>query len=409
MKKVNELCELIAARKEEMAADLMEMSFIPAINPRMNGKGEYKRMQWIMSALDKYQIPYEVIKVPDTAVDEGVRLNIVVKFDGLETTEKTVWLIAHVDTVNTGALENWMNDPFSPLRSDGKIYGLGVEDNSQAVITGIYTARLLQEYDIRAKCNIGFIFASDEETGSKYGLHALIEQNVFGKYDEAIVPDGGSPDGTFIEIAEKSQVWLRFTVNGKQAHAAMPEFGINACSVGMHMGVEIEDTLKKEFNAVDTLFQPPISTFELTQKFSNVDSPNVLPGKDIFIIDMRILPIYTVDAVMGRIQEITKKYEKEYSVVVELEYVTRVDAPAPTSKDSEIVKNLISSLQEQGIKAYYGGIGGGTCGAVLREKNIPAVIWSTLDELAHQPNEYVIIDNLVRDAQIFISTIFKYC
>jgi succinyl-diaminopimelate desuccinylase len=48
-----------------------------------------------------------------------------------------------------------------------------------------------------------------------------------------------------------------------------------------------------------------------------------------------------------------------------------------------------------------GGIGGGTCAAFFRKIDIPAVVWSTVDETAHQPNEYAKIENLLKDAKIF--------
>ena len=41
-----------------------------------------------------------------------------------------------------------------------------------------------------------------------------------------------------------------------------------------------------------------MSSFEVTQKFVNVESPNVMPGKDEFCMDLRILPDYPVDEVM---------------------------------------------------------------------------------------------------------------
>lgn len=410
MSQKQELHAMVEARQEEMAADLMEMSRIPAVNPRMNGKGEYARMQWIQTYLEKYGIAYDVISVPDEAVPEGVRLNLVVKLPGSEDTQRTLWLIGHVDTVNSGDLENWNTDPFSPERIGGRIYGLGVEDNSQAVITALHTCRLVVENKIQAKCNLGFIFASDEETGSAYGLHALLDHGIFSPKDEAIVPDAGSADGSFVEIAEKSQVWLKFTVTGKQAHASMPQLGVNATSAAMHLGVEIEDMLKREFAKEDPLFNPPYSTFELTQKFANVDSPNVLPGKDIFVMDLRILPCYTVDQVMDRIHAVIEKYEKEREgIQIQVEFITRVDAPDPTPSDSDIVTRLVASIRESGVDAYYGGIGGGTCGAILRAHHIPAAVWSTLDELAHQPNEYVVVENLVKDTKVYISTILKYC
>jgi succinyl-diaminopimelate desuccinylase len=396
--------------KEQIAGDIIEMSKIPAINPRMNGLGEYKRFQWIIQFLEKRGIQYKLIQVPDSAVEEKVRLNVVVTIDGTEDTEKTLWFIAHVDTVNTGDLDLWNTDPFNPQREGDRIYGLGVEDNSQSVISQLYTCAALFENKARAKCNIGFIFGSDEETGSQYGLHALLEENIFSNRDEAVVPDGGSPDGSFIEIAEKSMVWLKFTVKGKQGHAAMPHLGVNACSAGMHLGVELEDMLKKEFTSLDELFDPPYSTFELTQKLANVESPNVMPGNDVFYIDMRILPEFTVDQVVKRIDEVVKLFTDNHEgIQVHYEFTNRVDAPKPTSSEAEVVQKLLKSLKESGIEnAYYGGIGGGTCGAILRARDIPAVVWSHLDELAHQPNEYVKISNIIKDIKIFLSTIQKY-
>jgi succinyl-diaminopimelate desuccinylase len=58
-------------------------------------------------------------------------------------------------------------------------------------------------------------------------------------------------------------------------------------------------------------------------------------------------------------------------------------------------------VKVRGIQPKIGGIGGGTCAAHFRRVSIPAVVWSTVDETAHQPNEYAKIDNMVNDAKIF--------
>ena len=49
-------------------------------------------------------------------------------------------------------------------------------------------------------------------------MKALLDKGLIQPKDEAIVPDGGSTDGSFVEIAEKSQIWLKFTINGKTSH-----------------------------------------------------------------------------------------------------------------------------------------------------------------------------------------------
>ena len=40
--------------------------------------------------------------------------------------------------------------------------------------------------------------------------------------------------------------------------------------------------------------------------------------------------------------------------------------------------------------------------------DIPAVVWATLDDTCHSPNEYVVIDNMIRDTQIYLSVLDKY-
>jgi succinyl-diaminopimelate desuccinylase len=70
--------------------------------------------------------------------------------------------------------------------------------------------------------------------------------------------------------------------------------------------------------------------------------------------------------------------------------------------ESEIVVLLKKAvLQARGLEATVGGIGGGTCAAFFRKQGIRAVVWSTIDEVAHQPDEYARVVNMVADAKVF--------
>lgn len=405
-----EIKEHVAKRQDEMVRHVLELGAIPGVNPRMGGQGERERVLWLEKFFDKHGIPYRAYDIADDAVAEGKRTSLVVKFDGAEEPEKTLWFMAHMDTVAPGDLDSWDTDPFVPQQKGDRIYGLGVEDNGQAVVCLMQTCLMMRELDLRPKCSVAFLFAADEETGSQFGLHALMEENgLFSSQDEAVVPDAGSADGSFIEVAEKSQVWLVFTVLGKQAHGSMPHLGTNAGYIGAKMAVEIVETLRAKYAYKDDLFDPPYSTFEYTQKLSNVDSPNVLPGKDVFAMDLRILPQFTVDEVLDCVNRIISRYEYEYKVQISYEITQRADAAPVTPPESKVAAELLRILREAGVQARCGGIGGGTCGAILRKYHIPTVVWSTLDELAHQPNEYTIIPNLVQDTSVFLAMIKAYC
>jgi succinyl-diaminopimelate desuccinylase len=42
---------------------------------------------------------------------------------------------------------------------------------------------------------------------------------------------------------------------------------------------------------------------------------------------------------------------------------------------------------------------------VFRRAGYPAVVYSKIDESAHQPDEYCILDNLIGDAKVFALTL----
>jgi succinyl-diaminopimelate desuccinylase len=70
-------------------------------------------------------------------------------------------------------------------------------------------------------------------------------------------------------------------------------------------------------------------------------------------------------------------------------------------------------LLSQAVQKVYGvttrpiGIGGGTVGAFLRNENIDAVVWGRLEESAHQPNEYVLIANILGDATVMATLMMQ--
>jgi succinyl-diaminopimelate desuccinylase len=243
---------------------------------------------------------------------------------------------------------------------------------------------------------------ADEETGSKKGIdYVLRTSNPFRKEDVIIVPDAGNSEGTMIEVAEKSILWLKISTWGKQTHGSTPEKGINSFKAASFFITQV-DRLYSLFNKKDPLFEPPISTFEPTKKESNVPNINTIPGDDIFYMDCRILPQYDVENVIKKINEIAGLTEKKFGVRIEIsEYQKALSAPS-TSPDAPVVmmlKRAIKAVYDKEAKAI--GIGGGTVAASFRRAGFCAACWSRCDETAHQPNEYSIIENMVGDAKVF--------
>lgn len=406
--------EEIEKLRDEMVETLIELIKIPAISPDSDGEGEYDKAQKLLEIIKGW--PFDRIErydAPDPRAKNGVRPNILAYYYGEQGEESPrLWILTHLDVVPPGNLSKWtVTKPFEPLVKDGKIYGRGSEDNGQSLVASLYAVRALMNLGIRPKRTIILAFVSDEETGSKHGLEWLMKEHseVFRKDDLVLVPDGGNEEGTFIEIAEKSILWMKIKVKGKQVHASMPGLGLNAHRIAIDYAKALDEFLHEKYNARDELFDPPESTFEPTMGGNPSDAPNIAPGEHEVVFDCRVLPQYNLDNILNDAQElaeeIKEKYRKEVNgkvlPEVKVEVLQRLDAPAPTPKDSEIVKLLQKAIKEfRGKDVKIGGIGGGTFAAYFRKLGIPAVVWATLDEMAHQPNEYAKIENMVEDAKI---------
>ncbi|UCB49569.1 MAG: M20/M25/M40 family metallo-hydrolase, partial [Deltaproteobacteria bacterium] len=232
--------------------------------------------------------------------------------------------------------------------------------------------------------------------------YLLINHGDFFRRDDLIaVPDGGNDEGTMIEVAEKSMLWLKFTVIGRQCHASTPEKGKNslygAAKLIMALG-----KLKDEFGLADDLYRPPLSTFEPTKMEANIPNINTIPGRDVFYMDCRILPEYGVDDILAAAEEITGQVAKELDLSILVEPVYRQEAATPTPADAPVVKFLTKAIKTvTGLEARPMGIGGGTVAAFFRKAGLPAAVGITMPNTPHQPNEYCLIKNIISDTKVF--------
>lgn len=392
---------------EKWAIDLQRgLVAIPAITPISGGTGELDKTVWLEKELSK--LKFDSIRrydAPHKEAKGGVRPNIVALYKGTKS-DRTFWIMAHTDIVPPGDLSLWKTDPYKLHIEGRKLIGRGVEDNHQGLVSGLLAVRAMMDTGWRPPFNVGLLFAADEETGSEYGAGWLCEHHpeLFGKNDMFIVPDGGQPDGGMVEVAEKSIWWLKIMTHGKQCHASMPQKGRNAFRAASDLVVRL-NSLYKTFPKSDKLFDPPMSTFEPTKKENNIPNINTLPAEDVFYLDSRVLPCYPLKQVEAEIKRLAKEVEKAHKVTITFENVQRGEAAPPTSPTDPLVTSLIGAIKTvHGVKGVPKGIGGGTVAAFFRKLNLPAVVYSKLDEVAHQPNEYCFLDNLLGDAKVFALT-----
>lgn len=396
----SELFSYIKESKKKMVQLESLLTSHPALAPENGGQGELEKAKALVDWLKNEGVAdsqIEEFDAPDPRVKSGVRPNVVVTIPG-EKNDYNIWVMAHLDVVPVGNLKLWNTDPWCVVEKDGKIYGRGVEDNQQGLVSGVFAGLSFVKKNVKPAHTVKLLFMADEEVGSAFGMIWLLRNTkIFQKNDIYLIPDGGDKNGETIEIAEKNILWLKLTVKGQQCHGSRPDQGNNACLAACALSIRLNE-LQNVFNRRNPLFSPDYSTFQPTMRFANVEGVNIIPGEDVFCMDCRILPCYTISQVLKEVENQIAETEKLYKVKISYEILQKSESPA-TSENALVVTKLKDAIKAaHGIQARTIGIGGGTVGAELRREGMSCVVWSTMDELAHMPNEYCIVENIVKDA-----------
>jgi succinyl-diaminopimelate desuccinylase len=201
-------------------------------------------------------------------------------------------------------------------------------------------------------------------------------------------------------------LWLRFRTSGRQCHASTPHLGNNAFRAASFLVARLNGFYEK-FDRTDPLYGPPISTFEPTKKEANVPNVNTIPGEDVFYLDCRVLPTYSLEKVCAEARKAADEIEQRFGVAIEISPIQKVQAPAPTPVDAPIVLALQKAVKEvYNVEPSAVGIGGGTVAAPMRSRGYSTAVWSRLGNMAHQPNEHCLVSNMVGNAKVFARLFF---
>ena len=189
----------------------------------------------------------------------------------------TLLLNAHIDTVKP--VSNWTRDPFSPLIEDGRLYGLGSNDDGASLVSLLQVFRILREQ--KRPYNLIYLVSAEEEVSGKNGIEYVLP--LLPHIDIALV---GEPTGMEPAIAEKGLMVLDVTTHGKAGHAARNE-GDNAI---YHAIKDIRWFQEKKWEKESELLGP----VKMTVTIINAGTQhNVIPDKCTFTVDVRSNELYS--------------------------------------------------------------------------------------------------------------------
>lgn len=195
----------------------------------------------------------------------------------LPETELPVLLLnAHIDTVKPAA--GYSHNPFTPFEKDGRIYGLGSNDDGGSLMALLATYMRLM--GSRQPYRLIFTATAEEEVCGRDGFEAIYPY--IGRVDLAVM---GEPTGMQMAVAERGLMVLDCTAKGRSGHAARNE-GINAIYEALP---DIEWFKTHQFSRVSEYLGPVKMT--VTQINAGTQH-NVVPDCCSFVVDVRPNGLY---------------------------------------------------------------------------------------------------------------------
>jgi succinyl-diaminopimelate desuccinylase len=407
------LHDAVAARRDDLVSLTVDLIRFPTVNPP--GEAYVPCAEYIGERLRKRGFAVEYVRGEGTPgdTDRYPRTNVVARREG-RSPGPTVHFNGHIDVVEPG--QDWTLDPFAGVVRDGRVYGRGACDMKGGLAAAIVAAETYIDLHPDFPGAIEISGTVDEESGGFGGVAYLAGKGYFSKprVDHVIIPEPLNKDR--ICLGHRGVWWAEIETKGEIAHGSMPFLG--DCAV-RHMGAVLAAFEAELFPLLDTkrTSMPVVpegarrSTLNLnsihggqTDDFKpGLPSPNV-PDSCRLTIDRRFLleedigeVKREVTSILDRLKRERPKFDYEIRDLMEVKPImTERDAPVPVAL-------------AQGIRAVFDREPDYVISPGTYDQKHVARIGHIYDcvaygpgilDLAHRPDEWVGIDDMVESAQV---------
>ena len=299
----------------------------------------------------------------------------------------------HTDTVPWDG-QDWSVDPLSAVVQDERLYGRGSADMKSFIAIALSNAKRFLESD--SPFAVHFAFSYEEEIGC-FGVKELIAD----MRDAGIKPIAcivGEPTSMVPAIAHKGVYRYKCCVRGKEAHSSLTPNSVNAIEMAARVVGKVRD-MAEGFERSEPRyegFDVPFSTASVGQFHGGI-ADNVVPRDAEFRYEFRDLP--TADA--GKMQAEVVAYAgslepamKKVAPDTGFSFETICEIPSFLgAADNPITKlaQRLSGEERTTLVAF------GTEAGLFKNAGIPTVVCGPGSiEQAHQPDEYVSLEQLAR-------------
>ncbi|NLG78370.1 MAG: ArgE/DapE family deacylase [Firmicutes bacterium] len=378
--------------RDDAVEFLRSLVKIPSVNPSE---------QWEKPLADYLAREFRTMGMSvDQIEPQPGRVSNVARLEGAGREGRTLLFDSHLDTVPPGDEAAWRFPPFSATVWDGKVFGRGAKDCKLGIASSVIAVRALQSCGIRLKGTVLISTTADEETGGHLGIHKLIEEGLI-KADWAVYGEG-MPDK--VVIGHKGLLQIRITTRGVTAHTSRKSRAVNAILKMSRVIPAIDSLDVPGVEPHPIVPGPPVASVNM---ISGGFKENVIPDRCSIVVDIRFPPTCSVQQIMGAVNRTLDDLKRSDGHLggmvfdpVEPLVVARASSISP---EEPVVKYLQACVQDVlGVYPKAEGMEATSDSRwILLDAGIPIVNYSLGNESGHSPNEYVAIEDYIRNIKVY--------
>jgi succinyl-diaminopimelate desuccinylase len=407
----DQLLKLIEARRDELVELTRELIGFPTINPP--GEAYRPCAEFIGRRLKAQGFQVEYVHAAGTPGDDAryPRINVIARREGA-VPGPTVHFNSHIDVVQTGG--GWTMDPFAGIVKDGKVFGRGACDMKGGLAASIIAVEALIESHPHFPGALEISGTVDEESGGYGGVHYLAERGWFSppRVDHVIIPEPLNVDR--VCIGHRGVWWAEIETRGRMAHGSMPFLG--DCAI-RHMQAFIERLERDLYpRLAQRRTEMPVVPSAARHSTLNINSihggqaetagyptPCVADSCRV-VLDRRLLIEEKMEDAKDEIKQLLEQLAKDRDG---FRYSMRdIFAVRPTMTDRN---GPVARSTAAAIRRVIGRDAEFICSpGTYDQKHIDRIgklhdciaYGPGILDLAHQPDEYVVIDDMVNAAKV---------
>ena len=423
------LLKRIESKRDEVTALTQDLVRIPTINPPGDAYEACARFLGERLAKRGFKVEYIRAKGAPGDHDSHPRINVVARYEGASGGD-CVHFNSHIDVVEPGP--GWTTDPFAAEVKDGKVFGRGTCDMKGGLASSVIACEALLEMGFALPGALEISGTVDEESGGFGGVGYLAGLGYFSrpKVHHVIIPEPLGVDR--ICLGHRGVWWAEVETKGRIAHGSMPFLGDSAIN---HMGAFLhllETQLQPRLNQRRTQepVEPPgarVSTLNVNsihggqaaqhyetdeQGWPRGDLPSPVVAHNCrMVIDRRFIAEESLDSVKDEILAMLDELKRtrpgfDYGLKEIMSFI-----PTATPKDAPVVDATARAIARVLGREpqYISSPGTYDQKHLVRTGTLRDCIayGPGILDLAHQPDEYVGIQELVDSAKVMALATLK--